>query len=46
MVALDLSRPVFRRIWLNILWALGYDILGIPFAAGDLFPATTLLLAA
>ena len=40
VVAIDLSRHVFRRIWLNFLWALGYNIVGIPFAAGVLFPAT------
>lgn len=29
---------VFRRIRFNLLWALGYNCLGIPVAAGALFP--------
>jgi soluble P-type ATPase len=36
--ALDLSKVVFRRIQLNFLWALGYNVLGLPIAAGVLFP--------
>jgi P-type Cu+ transporter len=45
VVALHLSRVVFRRIWLNFVWALGYNVLGIPFAAGVLFPATRVTVA-
>lgn len=40
VVALDLSRTVIRRIWYNFIWALGYNILGLPLAAGALFPLT------
>jgi hypothetical protein len=38
IVALDLSRVTFRRICLNFVWAMGYNILGIPIAAGVIFP--------
>eukprot|EP01043_Picozoa_sp_COSAG02_P037186 COSAG02_NODE_2773_length_8058_cov_8.208820_4_plen_1148_part_00 len=39
VVALHLSRVVFNRIRLNFVWALGFNILGIPLAAGLLYPA-------
>merc|ERR1711871_141714 len=38
VTALDLSRFVFRRIKLNFLWAIGYNAIGIPVAAGVLVP--------
>ncbi|KAH8513728.1 hypothetical protein H0E87_006842 [Populus deltoides] len=38
ITAIDLSRKTFFRIRLNYIWALGYNILGIPIAAGALFP--------
>jgi len=38
VVALHLSRTVFNRIKLNFLWALGYNFLALPFAAGVLYP--------
>jgi P-type Cu+ transporter len=38
VTSIDLSRVVFRRIALNYVWALGYNVLGIPIAAGALFP--------
>lgn len=37
LIAVDLSRKTFRRIWLNYVWALGYNICMIPFAAGALY---------
>ena len=40
VVAFDLSRAVFKRIWINFIWALGYNIVGMPLAAGALFPVT------
>mmetsp|Transcript_1416 Transcript_1416/g.1920 ORF Transcript_1416/g.1920 Transcript_1416/m.1920 type:complete len:676 (-) Transcript_1416:2228-4255(-) len=40
IVTFDLSRTIFKRIRLNFLWALGYNTLGIPIAAGALFPLT------
>ncbi|KAK3034567.1 hypothetical protein RJ639_033813 [Escallonia herrerae] len=40
ITAIDLSRKTFSRIRLNYLWALGYNLLGIPIAAGVLFPST------
>lgn len=38
VTALHLARTVFRRIKLNFLWAMGYNALGIPFAAGLFLP--------
>ncbi|PRQ17724.1 putative cu(2+)-exporting ATPase [Rosa chinensis] len=40
ITAIDLSRKTFSRIRLNYIWALGYNVLGIPIAAGVLFPST------
>lgn len=40
LAALDLSRTTFRRIRWNYAWALGYNILMIPVAAGVFFPMT------
>ncbi|EFH64218.1 hypothetical protein ARALYDRAFT_475008 [Arabidopsis lyrata subsp. lyrata] len=40
ITAIDLSRKTFSRIRLNYVWALGYNLMGIPIAAGVLFPAT------
>lgn len=39
VVALHLSRVVMRRIRLNFVWAFGYNLVGIPLAAGVLYPA-------
>ena len=38
VVAIHLSRHVFKRILLNFVWALGYNMLGIPLAAGVFYP--------
>ncbi|OMO68529.1 Cation-transporting P-type ATPase [Corchorus capsularis] len=40
VTAIDLSRKTIARIWLNYVWALGYNILGVPVAAGLLYPFT------
>jgi Cu+-exporting ATPase len=40
VVALHLSRVVFRRIMLNFVWAMSYNILALPFAAGVMYPFT------
>ncbi|KAI7733083.1 hypothetical protein M8C21_033488 [Ambrosia artemisiifolia] len=40
ITAVDLSRKTISRIHLNYVWALGYNILGMPIAAGVLFPFT------
>jgi len=42
---LELSRAVMSRIIQNFVWALGYNILGIPIAAGVLFPVIRMPLA-
>jgi len=43
--ARELSDGVMRNIKQNLFWALGYNILGIPIAAGVLFPIFGLLLS-
>lgn len=40
ITAIDLSRKTMSRIRLNYIWALGYNILGMPIAAGVLYPFT------
>jgi Cu+-exporting ATPase len=40
VVALHLSRVVFDRIKLNFGWALAYNIIALPFAAGIFYPWT------
>ncbi|KAJ7947541.1 Copper-transporting ATPase [Quillaja saponaria] len=40
ITAIDLSRKTMFRIRLNYIWALGYNILGMPIAAGILYPFT------
>lgn len=40
ITSIDLSRKTFFRIRMNYIWALGYNIIGIPIAAGILLPLT------
>ncbi|KAG2573892.1 hypothetical protein PVAP13_7KG284700 [Panicum virgatum] len=40
ITAIDLSRKTFFRIRMNYVWALGYNVIGIPIAAGVLFPSS------
>lgn len=36
--ALSLARATFRRVRINFAWAIGYNVLGMPLAAGVLYP--------
>ncbi|KAK1831123.1 hypothetical protein QBC39DRAFT_352442 [Podospora conica] len=40
LTLLDLSRMVFRRIKINFAWALVYNMVALPVAAGVLYPIT------
>ena len=40
IITLDLSSKIFTRIRLNLMFSLGYNAIGIPLAAGVLFPWT------
>jgi P-type Cu+ transporter len=44
VVALDLAKVVFSRIRWNLLWALLYNVMAIPVAAGFTFPFTHAIL--
>jgi Cu+-exporting ATPase len=44
MVALDLSRRTYWRIKANFVWAMGYNVVMIPIAAGVLYPSLHLQL--
>ena len=44
VVALDLAKRVFSRIKWNLMWALLYNVLAIPIAAGAIFPITHTIL--
>ncbi len=38
VVAFQLSNVIYRRIILNFIWAIGYNIISVPLAAGLLYP--------
>ncbi|MEW6074850.1 MAG: copper-translocating P-type ATPase [Candidatus Omnitrophota bacterium] len=44
VVALDISRYALRKIKQNLFWAFFYNLIGIPVAAGILYPVTGFLL--
>jgi Cu+-exporting ATPase len=43
--ARHLSKATIRNIRQNLFWAFGYNVLGVPIAAGALYPAFGLLLS-
>ena len=43
--ALDLARSTLRVMRQNLVWAAGYNLLGIPLAAGALYPSFHILLS-
>lgn len=43
--AIDLSAYAMRKIKQNLFWAFAYNVVGIPIAAGVLYPATGWLLS-
>jgi Cu+-exporting ATPase len=44
VAALDLAHATLRTMRQNLAWAVGYNILGIPIAAGVLYPVFGVLL--
>jgi P-type Cu+ transporter len=45
VAAIDLARTTLRTMRQNLGWAVGYNVLGIPIAAGALYPLLGLLLS-
>lgn len=41
----DLSRKVLNRVKLNFVWAMGYNLVAVPIAAGVLYPASHIRLS-
>jgi Cu+-exporting ATPase len=44
-IAIELARRTLGVMRQNLAWALGYNLIGIPIAAGVLYPATGILLS-
>ncbi|XP_075673527.1 copper-transporting ATPase RAN1-like [Castanea sativa] len=44
ITAIDLSRKTFARIRLNYVFAMAYNVLAIPIAAGVLYPSLRIML--
>jgi Cu+-exporting ATPase len=45
VTAIQLSRATMRNIRQNLVWAFGYNVIGIPLAAGALYPILGLRLS-
>ena len=42
VACIDLARACMRRIAVNFVWACAYNAVGVPLAAGVLYPSITL----
>ncbi len=45
ITAIELSQATVQKIKQNLMWALGYNAIAIPFAAGAILPTTGILLS-
>jgi Cu+-exporting ATPase len=45
VVALEVAKATMRKVKQNLFWAFGYNMLGIPIAAGLLYPAFGLIVS-
>ena len=44
VTAIDLAKATYRRIKINMFWAFFFNVMGVPLAAGILFPLVRIAL--